>query len=92
MVRQLDPEQDALELIRAAKLCSTTKPINLTAVTSAELHKSLFKVKNLRDQLLRTARSPVRLGQLLGKLADRNDGTVSRVSIVQGDQRWTIHV
>jgi hypothetical protein len=77
MVRQLDPEQEALELIRAAKLCSsTTKPIDLTAVTSAELHKSLFKVKNLRDQLLRTARSPVRLGQLLGRLADRHDGTV----------------
>jgi hypothetical protein len=89
MVRRLDPEEEILELIRAAKL-SSKKPLDLTSVTAAELHKSLHKEKNLRDHLHKT--SPVRLGQLLGKLADRNDGTVTRSSIIQGYQHYTINV
>jgi hypothetical protein len=94
MVRRLDPEEKALEMIRAAKLITSTKkfPIDLTKVTTAELYHSLHKIKSLRDQLSEIARSPVRLGQLLGLLADRNDGTVYRSTIVQGDQRWTINV
>jgi hypothetical protein len=94
MVRRLDPEEEALELIRDAKLISLKKssPIDLIAVAAAELHEILHKIKNLRDQLLKTANSPRRLGQLLGKLADRIDGTVDRNTIVQGNQRYTIHV
>jgi hypothetical protein len=91
MVHRLDPEEEALELIRDARL-SAKKPLDLTSVTAGELHQSLFKIKNLREHLLKTASSPRRLGQLLGKLADRNDGTVDRVTIVQGTQCYTIHV
>jgi hypothetical protein len=92
MVRQLDDEEAILELIKAAKALSKKKPLDLIAVTAAELHQSLYKIKNLRTQLLKYASGTVRLGQLLGKLADRNDGTVTRSTIISGLQRYTINV
>jgi len=90
MVRKLDPEEDLLELIRDARKLSPDLDVSL--VTAAELHKSLFEIENLREHLLSITRSPRWIGQLLGKLADRNDGTVERKVIVQGEQRWTVHL
>ena len=76
MVRKLDSEEDLLELIKDARKLSPQ--LNLTLITAAELHQRLYKIKNLRQHLLAITRSPRWLGQLLSKLANRNDGIVKR--------------
>lgn len=88
LVRQLDPEEDLLVLIRDAKKLLPT--LDLDRITAAELHNSLFAEINLRDWLRNLAYSPRRLGQLLGKLAERNDGVVSRGNLIDGYQQYTI--
>lgn len=90
LVRQLDPEEELLELIRAAKKASPQMMV-LSDVTANEVHKALYEQNNLRAQLLTIARSPVKLGQLLGRLAERNDGTVTKGTINCGYQLWDIN-
>jgi hypothetical protein len=90
MVRKLDCEEDLLRLIRDAKKLSPQ--IDLALITAAELHKSLFEIESLREHLLSITRSPSWVGQLLNKLADRNDGTVTLNTVVKGYQHYTINV
>ena len=90
MVQQLDPEQELLELVQAAKQGSPQ--LVLVDITANELHVNIFAQTNLRNQLMTVARSPIRLGQLLGKPAYRNDGIVTRSKFVTGYQYYTIIV
>ena len=90
LVHKLEPEEELLELIRDAKKAALT--FSLTDVTANEIHKGIYDQANLRPRLLDIARGPVRLGQLLGRLADRNDGTVDRGATVRGFQEWTVNV
>jgi hypothetical protein len=90
MVRKLDREEDLLGLIKDAKKLSPD--LDLALITAAELYKGLFEIENLREHLLTITCSPRWLGQLLGKLADRNDGVVERNAIVQGQQHYTINL
>jgi hypothetical protein len=88
MVHQLDPEEEVLELIRDAK--KAVPQMNLDDVTANEVHQKIHEQNNLRPQLLSIAKGPRRLGWLLGKLADRNDGTVTKTTLNRGYQEWTI--
>jgi hypothetical protein len=90
LVRKLDREEDLLRLIRDAKKLSPQ--IDLALITATELHKSLFDIKSLREHLLSITQSPNWVGQLLNKLADRNDGTVTLNTVVRGYQHYTINV
>jgi hypothetical protein len=88
-VRDLEPEQELLELVTDYKAAVPT--LVLADITAAELHATLYERQHLRDQLRSIAQSPRSLGKLLGKLADRNDGIVT-LRWVRGLRIWTMNV
>jgi hypothetical protein len=90
MVRELDPEEELLELVRDCR--KAVPQMVLHDVTAGELHEKIDERHNLRPQLLSIAKSPHRLGRLLAKLADRKDGTVIKGAVAGGYQQWTINV
>jgi hypothetical protein len=93
MIRQLDQEEKALDLVRDHKRATSTwtTPFIPTDLTAGEIHEELFRQDNLKEALRRIAVDPRTLGKLLRKLVERNDNIVTS-RLLNGEVLYTFKI
>jgi len=88
LVRQLDKEQEFLELIRERK--RNNPGWILTDLTAGEIYNEIFEQKSLQDALRKCSGSSVSAGRLLSALVERKDRIVTS-RLIRGEVLYTIN-
>jgi hypothetical protein len=84
MVSGLDPEDSALDLLKAVYEDGFEKK------PASMLHADIYDHSggHLRQELMRIAKTPKQLGVLLSLLSDRSEPEITKGGIVKGYQKW----